>query len=191
MDTEDLKKKADSILKEARLTFQKLGRSARSFEKSFLSRYINIIREEVVKDIENIERKAMIQEKETETNIRNFPRFFGEEIWVRSWQVGEQSEEKYAFSVIDMPKDVAEVNAIDKKMKHIKSEYSIPQSKQYTLLSEFKKRIKKLKSQILEGELDDILKMESSKIVYILLKRDSKLWERMQEKSNTQNVIQT
>jgi hypothetical protein len=126
----------------------------------------------MVEEVEQIVRETMAKAAQKEDELRRWPSLYrGQETWVSGFVFEAPGGILIGFGADKFKSDSAWAVAAGMEEKH---------DIRYLPVEEFKQRTEKLKSLLLNGDLDDILRMDAKRVVYEIMSSKGKLWPRVQ-----------
>jgi len=172
----DFVRDSEERCNEARALVQKLCPKIDKFETLCELRVNEALRKKMIDEVEQIVRETTAKAKKIQDEVERYPVLHrGEEPWIYAFSVEVSGKTMIAFSAAPMKKESAPFVVARMEARHDEL-IQLP-------VVEFGRMTESLKSLLLDGELDDVLRLDAKRVVYEIMSPRGKLWRRVIERS--------
>jgi len=159
MASEELNKKAEAKLQEAKTVLERIILSTDLLDSHCTSILNDCLRTKLIEDIDDVAGRILKEVDEKERDIREYPISHANgKVWIRAVITEDKDKTQYIFSVVIM--DQKNADYIIAKMKQ-----RFPDT-QYTSAKEFRKRMDELKQNVSKRKFDILFGIEVNEILW-------------------------
>ena len=147
---------AERILLKAETLANELNSKVDIIEERVKQTVNESLRARLVQEIDEIAKSVLKKTSEKKRELKLFPtHYYGNEVWIQAIVFKTGEEPRFHF-------DAVEIKNADKFAKEMEKKGDV----RYTLVEEFEARIETLKSSIIDGKLDKVLRMKAGEVVW-------------------------
>jgi predicted RNase H-like nuclease (RuvC/YqgF family) len=168
----DKLREAEELQRETKALAEKLGPSIDAFETQSELRVNEVKRQRTVEQIERIVEEAMKKAEQNEDRIRRL-RVLKSETWIHAYPFEVKGEAMIGINVMSI--DAWTRSAARRRV----IAGMIKRGERWLPVAEFKQRTEKVKSLLLKGDLDDVLSLDATRILFEIMNPNGKLQPRL------------
>lgn len=180
MKLKELECRAEELFAEVDELANRLEPALEEFEAHCKHVVNKALRSSLVKEIDSIGEAVLkkVAEKQRELSMfQALSLYEGKEVWIQAISLEENGKKYFSFDAVSMERETAHQIAIEmeREGKKVSASGRGFSETRYTPVEEFKKRTETLKTLILSGKLDNILRMKAGEVVWEIMGYGGKL----------------